>query len=327
MRSFDVTSICNALMDILIEVDDTDLQKLGLTKGIMHLVDSKRQADVLNYFARKTSVTELGGSSLNAIRTLSQLGHSTFFAGMISDDLYGARIKSRLDQLNIASNLGGHATESTGTCIILITPDGERTMNTNLGASRLYTKSEVPKAQILNSRIFHFSGYQWDTAEQKNALLEALELCKKNDKTVSFDLADPFVVDRNRTDFEALINDYADIVFANKEEAKILYHSSPEIAAAKIASSGAIAVVKLGGEGAMVCQGDQCDKIAPVSTKVIDTTGAGDMFAAGFLHGVLKGQSTAVSGKIAATLASDVISRVGATVSKSALDTALGISR
>lgn len=321
-KSHDVISVCNALMDILIEVEDRDLDHLGLTKGVMHLVDSKRQLEVFKYLDTKPKVTELGGSSLNAMRTLAALGHKTVFAGLVNDDDFGTQIKSRMESLGIKSVLGGHLVESTGTCVILITPDGERTMNTNLGASRLYDKSLIPHDDIAQSRILHFCGYQWDTAEQKAAIMAAIRTGHDHDTLISFDLADPFVVDRNRDDFIRLITDEADIVFANKEEARLLFNSSPEDAGKRIAATGATAVIKLGSEGAIVCRGQEVTRISPVSTKVVDTTAAGDMFAAGFLHGHLKGRSTAVCGTIAATLASDVISRVGAIVSADALATA-----
>jgi sugar/nucleoside kinase (ribokinase family) len=319
MTQYAVTSICNALMDILVEVTDDDIKKLGLTKGIMHLVDSKRQADVFKYLTGKKQTTELGGSSLNAIRTLANLGHKTYFAGMISDDGHGTAIKTRLDSLGIASNLGGHLEESTGTCLILITPDGERTMNTNLGASRLYNESLVPDKVIQQSRIFHFSGYQWDSEGQKKALYHALSTAKKSNTLVSFDMADPFVVGRNQPDFINLIRDHADIVFANKEEARLLQDDSPELVAQKIADLGAIAVIKLGADGALIQQGKTVYKVKPVATKVVDTTAAGDMFAAGFLHGILHEVPLPECGHLAALLASDVISRIGATVSKEAV--------
>lgn len=321
-KKLDVVSVCNALMDILIQVEDRDLETLGLNKGVMHLVDSKRQQEVFAYFQSKPHVTELGGSSLNAMRTLAALGHKTVFAGLVNDDYFGTQIKTRMVDLGIKAALGGHLVESTGTCVILITPDGERTMNTNLGASRLYDKSHIPHDDIANARLLHFCGYQWDTAEQKEAIMAAIRTGRENDTLISFDLADPFVVTRNREDFVQLIAKEADIVFANKEEARLLFNSEPEEAGRRIAESGAIAVIKLGAEGAVVCKGNEKTYIKPVSTKVVDTTAAGDMFAAGFLHGFLKGRDLATSGKIAATLASDVISRVGATVSAEAVKTA-----
>jgi sugar/nucleoside kinase (ribokinase family) len=322
MKIYDIASVCNALMDVLIEIDDSDIQKLGLTKGIMHLVDSQRQRAVLAQFANKPKVTELGGSSMNAIRTLASLGHKTVFVGMVNDDEYGHRIRERMNALGIKSYLGGHTEESTGTCLILITPDGERTMNTNLGASRLYDSSLIPHQDIANSHVFHFCGYQWDTAQQKQALKHSIDTAHKNNTIISFDLADPFVVDRNRDDFIAMIDSEADIVFANREEAKLLFKTSPHDTARRIAASGSIAVVKMGADGAVIAKGEELFEVPPISTQVVDTTAAGDMFAAGFLHGFLKGRDLATCGKIATILASDVISRVGAVVSGKALDQA-----
>lgn len=315
MKQYGITSVCNALMDILIEITDDDIKHLGLTKGIMHLVDSKRQQEVLNHFKSKKQTTELGGSSMNAIRTLASLGHKTVFAGMVNDDEFGNRIRERMSSLGIKAFLGGHQAESTGTCLILITPDGERTMNTNLGASRLYGATHIPHKEIAESHVFHFCGYQWDTEDQKAALTESIATAHKNNTIISFDLADPFVVNRNRDAFIKLIHDEADIVFANKEEAKLLYNISPEDTARRIAETGSIAVVKLGADGAIVVKGKEEFRISPVPTKVVDTTAAGDMFAAGFLHGFLKDRDMGTCGKIAATLASDVISRVGAKLS------------
>jgi sugar/nucleoside kinase (ribokinase family) len=322
MKTYDITSVCNALMDVLIEIDDADIKRLGLTKGVMHLVDSQRQKEVLEQFKSKTKVTELGGSSMNAIRTLASLGHKTVFAGMVNDDEFGNRIRERMTSLGIKSFLGGHNNESTGTCLILITPDGERTMNTNLGASRLYDATHIPHKEISESQVFHFCGYQWDTADQKKALNSSIETAHKHNTIISFDLADPFVVDRNRDDFVSLIESEADIVFANREEAKLLFNTTPEETARRIAATGSIAVVKLGADGALIVKGKEEFRISPVPTQVVDTTAAGDMFAAGFLHGFLKGRDLNACGKIAATLASDVISRVGAAVSIEALEAA-----
>lgn len=321
MKSYDITSVCNALMDVLIETTDADITKLGLTKGIMHLVDSARQTEVLNHFTNKPRVTELGGSSMNAIRTLASLGHKTVFAGMVNDDEFGNIIRERMTSLGIKAYLGGHNDASTGSCLILITPDGERTMNTNLGASRLYDSTHIPHKEIAESKVFHFCGYQWDTDEQKVALKNSIKTAQLNNTLISFDIADPFVVGRNRDDFIKLITDEADIVFANKEEARLLFNTTPEDAARRIADTGSIAVVKLGADGALVIKGKDEYRIAPVATTVVDTTAAGDMFAAGFLHGFLKNRSLDVCGVMAATLASDVISRVGAKVSEKALAT------
>lgn len=329
MKRYDVVGICNALVDILVEAQDYDLKDLGLNKGIMHLVDSQRQTQVLEHFTRRLNagdnlidshhaMVELGGSALNAIRTMAALGLKTVFAGMIGPDAYGQRILNRMRDLGIAERLG-RTEESTGTCVILITPDGERTMNTHLGASRLYDERHIPGEDIKQSKVVHFCGYQWDTDGQKRGIRKGIGIAKEHKTLVSFDVADPFVVGRNRDEFIDVITHDADVVFANREEAHMLWGGSPEDAAKKIAATGAIAVVKLGADGALVQRGSETYQIAPVPTQVVDSTAAGDMFAAGFLYGLTAGKPLAVCGQIAATAASDVISRVGAVVSNQAL--------
>ena len=135
MKKYDVSSICNALVDFLVEANDSDIEALGLDKGIMHLVDDARQEVVMSHFKDHKTETELGGSSMNAIRTLAALGANTFFAGMVGKDELGKRVEDRMNSLGIDSTLVENGEFSTGTCFVLITPDGERTMNTNLGAS------------------------------------------------------------------------------------------------------------------------------------------------------------------------------------------------
>lgn len=318
-KKYHVSSVCNALMDIVIDAEDKDLQALEMTKGIMHLVDQEKQNALLKHFADKNKTVELGGSSMNAIRTLSQLGKNTFFAGMVSEDSYGSQIEDRLTTVGIESAIA-HGEGGTGTCVILVTPDGERTMNTHLGASRLYSESIIPHEKIAESEVFHFCGYQWDTNDQKAGIKAAIETAKNAGTKVSFDIADPFVVNLHKDDFIDVIKSDVDIVFANEEEAKILLGKSVEETAKFITDAGAIAVIKLGAKGAMIRSGENVYMVEPVATEVVDTTAAGDMFAAGFLHGYTSQKPLSDCGVIAASMASDVISRYGATVSQEALD-------
>lgn len=319
MKKFDVSSICNALLDILVHAEEKDIIDLGLDKGIMHLVDDKRQKEVESHFDARNQTHELGGSGLNAIRTLASLGSKTAFAGVIGDDGVGNHIVNRMEEIGIEAHLKESPGVATGTCFILVTPDGERTMNTNLGASCLFDESLVPEEMIKGSKIFHFCGYQWSSPEQIKAIVKAIKIAKESGCLVSFDVADPFVVEQNRSEFIKVIQD-SDIVFANKEEAKLLYQSSPEAACDAITETGAVAVIKLSAEGALIGKGTERFKVAPVPTTVVDTTAAGDMFAAGFLYGYYNGKDLEECGRIAATLASDVISRFGAVVSKDTIE-------
>lgn len=324
MKSLDVVSICNALVDILVTSSDSDLDRLGLNKGIMHLVDDRRQLEVIQHFTDHKTTQELGGSSMNAVRTLAALGAKTAFAGSVGQDPYGKMIEERMRELGIRAHIK-QADAHTGICFILVSPDGERTMNTNLGASCLFDQDIVPEADIAAAKIFHFSGYQWANPGQIRAIKRALEIAKAHDTLISFDLADPFVVRNNREDFIRIIEDYADICFSNREETKLLYEASPEIACQRITEAGAIAAIKLGPEGALVGKGSTRYAVKPVPTSVVDTTAAGDMFAAGFLYGLCRDKPLEVCGKLAATLASDVISRLGATVAPTALQLARGL--
>ncbi|MFK7872091.1 MAG: adenosine kinase [Oligoflexales bacterium] len=321
MKKYDVSAVCNALVDVLYQISQEQLDELKISKGMMTLADAETQKKLLGKLGAPDRC-ELGGSAMNAIRGLASLGSSTVFAGMVGRDDYGKTIHKRMEELNIKNNLG-ECDDATGTCIVLVTPDGERTMHTCLGASRLYTTANIPN-EITDSKVFHFCGYQWDTDEQKSAIKKAIALAKENNTTTSFDVADPFVVQAHREDFKALIKDGADIVFANEEEAKLLYNLSPEDTAACIAETGATAVIKLGSKGAIIQKGSQKIKIDPVPTDVVDTTAAGDMFAAGFLWGFTQDRPLDECGRAAATLASDTIRQLGASLSSEVISTLKG---
>ncbi len=315
-KKFDVATLCNALVDVVVEATEDELKMFSLKKGCMHLVDAQAQRELLAHFKDKPQTIEVGGSSLNTIRGLAMLGKKTSFTGMIGDDAFGAYIKKRLEELQILYHLSVHPEESTGSCLVLVTPDGERTMNTHLGASCLYGIEDISVADIIDAKIFHFCGYQWFTPNQKEAISRLLEESKRHHTFVSFDLADPFVVKENQQDFLNFIKNNADLVFANREESFVLYGLPPTETVREMAKYGAISVIKLGAEGALIHHKDEVYHIPPHATQVVDTTAAGDMFASGFLYGFLSEKSLGECGNYAALLASDVISRYGATLSK-----------
>jgi len=318
MKSIDVVAICNALVDITVRVEEGDIARLGLTKGIMHLVDADKQNKLLANFPDRSHNIELGGSSLNALRAIAGMGGKTAFAGMIGKDKFGRMVKDRLDQLSITAHLSD-SSDQTGTCAILVTPDSERTMNTNLGASRLFDESLVPRQSIKDAKIFHFCGYQWDTEGQKKAITQAIQFAEQNQCLISFDVADPFVVDRNRTEFIDLIERHADIVFANEKEALMLYGCSADEAARRISQTGAIAAVKTGAKGCTIARGNETIQVPARKTSVVDTTAAGDVFAGGFLYSYAHHKPLLECGMAATMLAADVISRLGTTVKDAVL--------
>lgn len=319
MKVYDVLAVGNALMDISVTVEEEDIRRLDLHKGIMHLVESDRQAGILSHVDGRARTTELGGCAMNVVRILASLGTKTAFVGMVGRDEFGQRILERMRQLGIKPLLA-QTDLPTGSCVVLVTADGERTMNTHLGASRLYNESHMPHEEIAKARFLHLEGYQWDTDGQKKAIEGAVGTARRRDTRISLDVADPFAVTRSGDDFRRLIGEGIDVVFANEEEARLLYDCSPDETARKIAEQGAIAVVKLGADGALIQTRKEKHRIAaaPVA-EVVDTNGAGDTFASGFLYGLAAGRPLPDCGKMAATLAADVITRIGVTVSDDAL--------
>lgn len=317
MRRLKVLGICNALMDVLVQVEEAEFAQLKIERGIMHLVDQERQRFLLERFTNHVRVQELGGSAMNAMRALAGVGASAAFFGSIGRDGFGEAIQGRMVSVGIESHLSV-CDEDTGVCLILITPDGERTMNTHLGASMHYQAEHVPRAAIAEADVLHFTGYQWSTDHQRRAVLHAVEHAKTSGTKISFDVADPFMVRQFANEYRELIPG-TDLVFANAQEASELYQSTPEEAGRTIAKTGATAVIKLGAKGAKIFKGDQVIPVEVVPTEVVDTTAAGDMFAGGFLFGYTQGAPLATCGKLASLLASDVISRVGATLSEGAL--------
>ena len=155
-KKYDISSMCNALVDILYLARDSDLVNLNLKKGVMNLVDSQKQNQILKLFAKQEKTVELGGSSLNTIKALAQLGCRTVFAGMIGEDSLGTIVQREMNRYDIIECLTCHHSAQTGSCVVLVTPDGERTLNTHLGASSLYDSKIIPKNKITHSRFFHF---------------------------------------------------------------------------------------------------------------------------------------------------------------------------
>lgn len=316
-RHYDVSGLGNPLVDILINVYDDFLVQGNLHRGIMHLIDVERKTRLLELTRGKERVMEVGGSCPNTIATLALLGARVALTGSIGNDPYGSFFEDRLKEKGIDSFLC-RSKEDTGVCIILITPDRERTMNTYLGACREYRKEHVPVEMVAGSRFFYFTGYMWDTENQKEAVTYAMDIAKKNGVKIAFDLADPFAVERYRREFLRIIEDTVDIVFANAREAHLLHSSRlPEDedvyqAAAHLGGLCEVAVVKNGARDTHLSTGGTIITIPGFKIDVRDTTGAGDSFAAGFLYGMVKGYPLDACCRIASFVASRTIEKIGA---------------
>lgn len=308
-----IYGIGNPLIDILAYIDDEDLEKLSLYKGTMHLVDRDRHGRIIEYLKGKKLVYSPGGSCPNTMVTLRMLGIETTLAGGVGQDDLARIYREKLKGVGVVDELVTYD-ESTGTSIILLTEDRERTMNTYLGANRCFNSNDVNLKSLDEASIFYFTGYMWDTEAQKGAVTKALEHCKEKGIKVAFDVADPFAVGRYRQTFLDLIRNYCDIVFANSEEARYLFDNYDAYECCKSMSKLChTAVVKNGKKGSWVAQDGRIVQISlQGSTNPVDTTGAGDTYAAGFLYGVAKGYSVEDCGEIASYLAGEIISNLGA---------------
>ena len=310
-----VYGIGNPLIDVIVNVTDNDLKTLGLYKGTMNLINREKRLELSEFIkAKKEPSFSCGGSCPNTIITLSALGIKSTLAGKIGDDEYGTIYRERLTALNVRDNLAVSDKNVTGSSIILITPDSERTMNTYLGANRDFCPDDVIESEVSSADFFHFTGYMWDTQNQMEAIRKTLEIAKRNNVVVSFDIADPFAVGRYHDAFLELIKESCDIVFANKEEARMLFDNyDPYECCKTMGKLCETAIVKNGKKGSFISYKRKVYEI-PVQGPAtpVDTTGAGDTYAAGFLYGLCHGLDIERSGSIAACLAGQIIKKIGA---------------
>lgn len=310
-----VYGIGNPLIDVIVNVSDNDLKTLGLYKGTMNLINLEKRLELSDFIkAKKEPTFSCGGSCPNTIITLSALGIRSTLAGKIGNDEYGTIYRERLTSLNVHDNLAVSDKNVTGSSIILITPDSERTMNTYLGANRDFCPDDVIESEVSGADFFHFTGYMWDTQNQMEAIRKTLAIAKRNNVRVSFDIADPFAVGRYHDAFLDIIKDSCDIVFANKEEARMLFDNyDPYECCKTMGKLCETAIVKNGKKGSFISYRRKVYEI-PVQGPAtpVDTTGAGDTYASGFLYGLCKGLDIERSGAIASCLAGQIIKKVGA---------------
>jgi sugar/nucleoside kinase (ribokinase family) len=314
-----VFGIGNPLIDVVFSATYQDLKDLSLDKGIMHLVSQERQEEILRHFHGQSPVYHPGGSAPNTLLALTGLGVPGVIAGKIGQDHFGNTYEEQVQSYGITSRLI-QGDGPTGSSIILVTPDGERTMNTHLGMCQEFSRDDLDedllRVTVKNSGLLYFTGYMWDTETQKGAILRAIEITLEVGGRVVFDLADPFAVERYREDFLTLLRDTVDIVFANRREAAILLQEEhdPTTTLALLNELVPVVALKTGKEGSLIgaADGNTVIPIPATAIKPLDTTGAGDMYAAGFLTGLATDQSLERCGTIAGILAEEIIQRRGA---------------
>ena len=308
---FDVMTVGSALLDFIVKVDDSFLGSQKLMKGGMHLVDSSRSEAILAALAGRAMETLPGGSAANAAAGVACLGGRSLFLGTVGDDEYGSLYVSETEKAGVRSRIGvTHAL--TGHAITFITPDLERTFATHLGAALNLRAANVKEEDIRNSSIIHFEAYLFEMPELKDACLRAMELARSCSTRVSVDLSDPFLVERIRGTLDMVLNRYTDIVFANEEEALAYTGHTGGTALEALGERCAIAAVKLGSRGSLIMEDRHVYQVESVPVKVVNTNGAGDMYAAGVLLGLCRGMDPRDAGRVGSYAAAQVVASPGA---------------
>lgn len=308
-KQYDVYGIGNPLIDLLSQVSDDVLKDLNLNKGIMHLIDFDRRKIILDKI--KNIKVEPGGSCANTIITTADFGMNSIYSGSIGDDEYGNQFETSMEEIGVKSDLCKKSLP-TGSSIILISDDAERTQNTYLGACQEYTNNDINEELIKLSKYIYFAGYMWDTESQKEALVKAIKIAKENNTKIVFDVADPFAVNRSKDDFLGIIKNDVDFVLANLEEARSLTgkEEKKEVLQAMMELNPR-GVVKDGGNGSYIYDHGKIYYIPVYEVNVIDTTGAGDIYAAGILYGLIRGYNIERMGRIAAYASAKIVEKIG----------------
>jgi len=312
-KIYDVVGIGNAIVDIIARCDDGFLSKHDLDKGFMRLIDADEAAKL--YEAMGPATERSGGSVANSIAGLASFGAKCGFIGRVAADQFGGIFRHDIRSLGIAYTTSpAEDGAPTARCLVLVTPDGERTMNTFLGASVDFAPGDLDPALIEGAKIVYLEGYLFDKDAAKSAFREAAKRAKAAGAKVALTLSDPFCVERHRDDFRKLVKEDADIVFANEKEITTLYEvNSFDEAADAALQDCELAVLTRSEEGSMILGAGQTTEIPadPVS-KVMDATGAGDLYAAGFLFGITQGLPVETCGRLGSLAAAEVISHIGA---------------
>jgi sugar/nucleoside kinase (ribokinase family) len=310
---FHVVGIGNALVDVIAHHTDQFVADQALVKGSMTLIEAERALSL--HAALSAPIEMSGGSAANTMCGVASFGGRAAYIGKVAPDGLGEAFRHDLHAEGVAfPNPPSRATVPTGRCLIVVTPDAQRTMNTFLGVSSLLGPEDVGTEVVASGQVVYMEGYLYDKPEAKAAYRKAAGVAHRAGRKVSLTLSDSFCVDRHRDDFRALVRDEVDLLFSNDDELRALYEvDSLDDAVARVREDCELAMVTVGAEGSLVVTADDVVKVKaePVS-QVVDTTGAGDLYAAGFLYGYTNGAELAECGRLGSVAAAEVISHVGA---------------
>ncbi len=311
---YDVLGIGNAIFDVLVQTDESFLSRHGMVKGGMALIDEARAASI--YRDMGPAVEMSGGSAANTIVGVANLGARAAYVGKVRDDHIGRLYTHDIRAAGVAfETRPASEGPATGCSYILVTPDGERTMNTYLGAAQELMPGDIDAAQVAASAIIYLEGYLWDPKSAKEAFVKASTIAHEAGRQVALTLSDSFCVDRYRGEFLDLMrNGTVDLVFANEAELHSLYQTSDfDTALKQLRVDAKLGVVTRSEKGCIVAATDGITAVPafPID-KMVDTTGAGDLFAAGFLFGLVRGAGFEAAGRLGGLAAAEVIQHIGA---------------
>ncbi len=314
--NYDVYGVGNSLVDIQVQVSDEVVCRLGFPKGGMRLVDEATQAAVLSSLDGASIHRCAGGSAANTIIGVADLGGKAAYAGKVGGDEIGRFCLADMRRMGVAIEVPP-ASGQTGTCVILITPDAQRTMLTNLGVSSMLCPSDIDPIQIRRAKYIYVEGYLFAGESTRAAALRAIEAAKSSGVKVAFTVSDPFLIAEHREEFWDLIRGPVDLLFCNLEEARSLTGLHDPIECAdKIHHHAENVALTLGPRGSIVMHAGEAIPIEGVAVDAIDTTGAGDMYAAGLLYGITAGYSWRMAGHLASHAAARIVTQLGARLQK-----------
>ncbi|NKB55437.1 MAG: adenosine kinase [Alphaproteobacteria bacterium] len=312
MTEFDLVGIGNALVDVVVQADDGFLAEHDLDKGGMMLIDPDR-ADFL-YSKMGPATESSGGSCGNTMAGFASFGGCGAYIGKVRDDDFGKVFRHDMNAIGVTFRTPAGDGTSTGRCLVLVTPDAQRTMCTYLGAATELQADDIDGDLIKAAAVTYLEGYLFDPPEAKAAFVRAAEMAHAAGRKVAITLSDSFCVDRHRDSFVHLVDSHIDILFANEDEIMSLYQvDNFDDALQAVRGRCEVACLTRSEKGSVIMSGDEVHVVdAEPTTQVIDTTGAGDQFAAGFLYGYTQGRSLAESGKLGGIAAAEVIAHYGA---------------
>jgi sugar/nucleoside kinase (ribokinase family) len=313
-KKYNVYGIGNALVDMEFQVTDRFLQKHNVKKGLMTLVDEETQFELIHDINKAETVQKPGGSAANTMIAVNQLGGNAFYSCKVADDPFGDLYLQEMKDAGIDTNFDRQQRQDgiTGKCLVMVTDDADRTMNTFLGITATLSTDEVDEQAIKDSEYVYLEGYLVTSGTGFEAMKQTKKIAEKNGVKTALTLSDPSIVEGFKERFEELIGASVDLLFCNEEEAKI-FTGTDELSQAREAlkKEAKRFVITQGANGAHIYDGDTFIDIAPYETKAVDTNGAGDMYAGAFLFGITNGMGYAGAGKLASLAGSKVVSQYG----------------